>query len=377
MQALYADGVGDDLGFVVVVFTKLNEKEYFAKFVLDAADVASFPAGFDGGYIRYADWSEALVTGGAGVVGYESPGRVLACNRPAGGGAAIPCPDRVFGSIMTDVATVLNEKISEISCAAGAEEYETVGTLSMELAATARADEQFFRSLSVPEELKPAYREFLNGLAMYQDAGSLFWYGASLSDLKSFSEGNDRLVQGQTQTRCALERLSLQVAAPDLPPAPPEDLYPDAIRLKQRYEFKDRAGANNLSVRVDSFAWIDRYHTTKDEVQEEHRPSYGNRFLGVLVEVNHLGYWGKGNQKFKTPKPGDFTLLSQGEWVKLTQPDTPYIRNVGSIYQQVTLDRKERIIGYLIYEVPGSFDPSGSYLKAELGDAGTPIWRLG
>lgn len=375
VHALYDDDdAGADLGFVAVVFTHPEKKEYLTRFVLDAADAATFPDGFDNGYVRYVDWTEAEIVAGADIGGYEAPDRALGPERSAGD---VPCQDGLLEAGMTAVAGALNTRISEISHAARAEEYEAVGTLSMGLVEAARADEAFFRSLSVSEEMKPAYREFLNGLVSYQDAGSLFWYGASFNDLPSFSVGNDRLVQGQTQTRCALERLSIQVAAPDLPPAPPEDLYPDALLLKQRYEFKDRAEANSLSVRVDSFAWIDRYYTGKDSGKEEHRPSYGNRYLGVLVEVNHLGYWGKGNQKFKTPKPDAFTLLSQGDWITPTQPDASYIRNVGSVYQQVTLDRKERIIGYLVYEVPASFDPDGTYLKVDLGDAGAPIWRIG
>jgi hypothetical protein len=378
-RSLYGRETKDKPGFVAVVFRKADGKATALKLVLNAADVPTDLSGKNDTYIRNIDWSAAEVGSGVSIAGYEPPGSAV--QKPAGTAKGASTRTLTTDALKVEVADgtkVMSGKIDEISQAAERSDYTTVARLSDELISISRVKEKDLRSCTVPSTCAPALDEYCAGLRDYQDAGSLLWYGATFADPDAFARGNDYLVQGQTQIGSAMEKLSLSAPALETRVVAAQSLYPNALAPLARYKFKDAPEGNTISVKIGQVTRLDRYTTEKGNTVTEHVPSYGKEFLCVLVEINHLGYGGKGSQKFKTPKPSAFTLLLGGEKYLPKQPETSYIECVGSVYSDVTLNRKDRIVGYLVYEVPQSSDPALAFLQVNLGTAGgTQIWRLG
>ncbi|MDD4254183.1 MAG: hypothetical protein PHP59_02275 [Methanofollis sp.] len=377
-RALYGGEIKEKPGFVAVVFRKADGKGTCIKLVLNAVDVSTPLLTKDDTYIRNIDWSVAEIAKGVSIAGYEPP--ESAAQGSAGAGSDASSRAMAADALKAEVAdgtNVMTGKISEISRAAEMEDYAAVARFSDELIGIARDREKTIQSCTVPPECAPAFSEYGAGLGKYQEAGSLLWYGATFSDADAFARGNDCLVQGQARLNCALERLSLSAPALNTQVITAQSLYPSALAPLGRYKFKDAPEGNTISVKVGPVTHLDRYTTEKGGIVTEHLSPYGKEFLCVLVEINHLGYGGKGSQKFKTPKASAFTLLLGGDRYLPKQPETSYVECVGSVYSDVTLNRKDRVVGYLVYEVPVSSDPASGYLEANLGKGGSPIWRLG
>ncbi|WP_067046812.1 hypothetical protein [Methanofollis ethanolicus] len=377
VRALYSGEIKDRLGFVTVVFRKVDGKATSLKFVLNAADSSLAISGNDTAYIRNIDWSGVEIAKGVSIAGYEPPGSAARGPVKAGnGGSTRAIPLDVLKAEVADGTNTMNVKIDEISRAADRNDYAAVARFSDELIGIARTREKDLRSCTVPSGCAPAFSEYGAGLGTYQEAGSLLWYGATFSDADAFARGNECLVQGQARIGSALEKLSLSAPALGVQVIAAQSLYPDALAPLGRYKFKDASEGNTISVKVGPVTQMDRYTTEMGDTVTEHLPPYGKEFLCVLVEINHLGYGGKGSQTFRTPKASGFTLLLGGDKYVPKQPEA-YIECVGSVYSDVTLKRKDRTIGYLVYEIPIASDPASGYLQANLGKGGSPIWRLG
>jgi hypothetical protein len=159
-------------------------------------------------------------------------------------------------------------------------------------------------------------------------------------------------------------------------PIAPKIKDSDALTFQDRYKFKTAPEENTISVKVGPVKQLSGYSTEEGSKVTEHLPQRGNEFLCVLVEINHLGYGGKGYSWFHTPGSGAFTLILDGNMYYPEQPEA-YMKGVGSVYSSATLDRKEKTTGYLVYEVPASSDPASGYLQANLGGDNTPVWKLG
>jgi hypothetical protein len=376
-RALYGGEIKDRLGFVAVVFRKADGKATSLKLLLNAADVPTDLSGKTDAYIRNLDWSAAEVGKGVSIAGYEPP--ESAVQKPSGSAKGASARALTVDTLKVEVADgakVLNRKIGEISRAADQSDYTAVARLSDELIGIARVQEKDLRSCTVPSACAPAFNAYCAGLRQYQDAGSFLWYGATFTDADAFARGNDCLVQGQARVGSTMENLSLSAPSLESPVVAAQSLYPNALAPSDRYKFKDAPEGNTISVKVGPVTRLDWYTTEKDGKVIEHLPSYGKEFLCVLVEINHLGYGGKGNPKFRTPKALAFTLHLGGEKYLPKQPGA-YIECVGSVYSDISLNRRDRTIGYLVYEVPVASDPASGYLEANLGKSGSPIWRLG
>lgn len=376
-RALYSGEIKDRLGFVTVVFRKADGKATSLKLVLNAAESSLAISGNDTAYIRNIDWSGVEIAKGVSIAGYEPPGSAVRGPVKAGnGGSTRAIPLDVLKAEVADGTNMMNVKIDEISRAEDRKDYAAVARLSDELIGIARTREKDLRSCTVPSGCAPALNEYGAGLGTYQEAGSLLWYGATFVDDDAFARGNECLVQGQARIGSALEKLSLSAPVLGVQVIAAQSLYPDALAPLGRYKFKDAPEGNTISVKVGPVTRLDRYTTEKGDTVTEHLPPYGKEFLCVLVEINHLGYGGKGSQTFRTPKASGFTLLLGGDKYVPKQPEA-YIECVGSVYSDVTLKRKDRTIGYLVYEIPIASDPASGYLQANFGKGGSPIWRLG
>ncbi|WP_298669979.1 hypothetical protein [uncultured Methanofollis sp.] len=376
-RALYSSEVKNRLGFVAVTFKKADGKSTSLKFVLHAADASLAVSGNESAYIRHIDWSDVEIAKGVSVACYEPPeSAVQVPARAWGDGSKRTISRDLLKAEVADGTSVMNGKIDEISHAADRNDYAGVARLSDELVGTARAREKSLRSCTVPSGCAPASGDYGAGLGKYQEAGSLLWYGATFADADAFARGNDLLVQGRALMAGAQEKLSLSPPALNTQVIATQSLYPDALAPRERYKFRDAPEGNTLSVKVGPVTRLDRYVTEKGDTVKEHLPPYGKEFFCVLLEVNHLGYSGKGSQTFRTPKASACTLLLGGDKYVPKQPEA-YIECVGSVYSDVTLKRKDRTIGYLVYEVPLSSDPASAYLQVNFGKGGTPLWRLG
>lgn len=379
VRTLYNGETVDPPGFVAVVFRKAGEEDTSLKLVLNAVDASSVASGTNETYIRNIDWSEAEVSPGVSVTGYEPPDSAIEWSEAGSDAASQTLTLDALKAEVANGTNVMNTKIDEISRAAGQEDYTNVAQLSDDLIGLARDREKNLQDCTVPTECAPAFSEYCAGLRKYQDAGSLLWYGATFGSSDAFSRGNDYLVDGQAQIGSALEKLSISAPALETSvDAGSQSLYPNALSLEDRYKFKTASEGNTISVKIGPITRVDQYFTkTDDDTINETLPSYGKEFFCVLVEINHLGYGGKGSQTFKTPKASAFTLLLNGEKYLPEQP-TAYMESVGSVYSAVTLNRKDRTIGYLVYEVPEGTDPASAYLQVNFGTAGgSPVWKLG
>lgn len=380
VRALYDDETMDPPGFVAVVFKKAGEDDTSLKFILNAADASALLFGTNGTYIRNLDWSEAEVSPDLSIADYEPPGS--AAERSSEAGSSVSAQTLTADALKAEVATgttVMNTKIDAISRAAEQEDYASVADFSDDLIGLARDREKNLQACTAPEDCAPAFSEYCAGLRKYEDAGSLLWYGATFENATSFADGNGYLVDGQAQVGSALENLSLSAPTLETPiTTGSQALYPGALDLEGRYKFKTASEGNTISVKVGPVTRLDQYFTkTADDTIDETLPSYGKEFFCVLVEINHLGYGGKGSQTFRTPQASAFTLLLNGEKYLPEQP-AAYMEGVGSVYSVVTLNRKDRTIGYLVYEVPDTVDRASAYLQVDLGTAGgSPIWKLG
>lgn len=151
-------------------------------------------------------------------------------------------------------------------------------------------------------------------------------------------------------------------------PAPEEELA-----LLQRYVYEDRSRANDISLMLESVREIHTYHLQGGEAVTAEP---GRMFLLVKVKVTNVGH--KGDNRvylIRTPEISAFTLHYRGTTYSPVElvPGT----SLGEPYGPVTLNRYEKKMGYIVFDVPEALIVSDSYVQVNLDRENSPIWTLG
>ncbi|QYZ79505.1 hypothetical protein E2N92_08725 [Methanofollis formosanus] len=375
---LFNGDLGTRTAFVAVFFRDGTPGKYTARFILNAADAARFGDQWENGsYIRLRDWSEASVPAEKALLGYEKPGLALKPTGPAQAQAKIQfpesCDDGALRQRMSETADDLAATVSDLSLTAGRGDHAKAATLAMGLTCSARSYATDFKGLEVPESSEGARTDFVRGLDAYVEAGSALWYGAKFENSTVYDEGATALAEARDTLNGVLGALNLQTLDDPTLELGSTELYPDALPLGKAYVYADAGKVHKLSVKPESYKYWKSYSVNGEEVTAP----YGKTFFMLLTEVNYVAYYGGGSSKVKTPAPQAFSLLADGETYTPAKVSASYLRNIGTVYQSVNLDRDDRrAVGYLIFEVPESFDPANAHLKANFGAAGSPVWEI-
>ncbi|TAJ45365.1 hypothetical protein CUJ86_01060 [Methanofollis fontis] len=370
---------GDQKGRTACVAVFFREKaggDPLMKLVLDAKTAAVFDQSWDGtSYIRLKHWSDAAVSSRYRGVGFEDPSSAMVPGQEIVTTVAVPCDEEAFRNAVIDATADIAATASEMSIQSIDQDYGAVAASALALTTSARTYEEEFSAYDVPDSYEGLKDEFIAALDCYVDAGSAIWYGATFTDGAAIELGNEYLVEGQDALNGVLGGLNLRQVEDSTLTLQSTDLYPDALDLGEPYRFVDSREVNKISVRPRSYTSWGSYTLGTGEDAVEVRAPYGREYLFVLVEVNHIGYYGGGSSRYRTPKPTDFTLITGGDEYTPSQP-SGYVRGVGSVYISDYVDKSDFSTGYLVFEVPESFDPEDTYLRAKITGIGTPIWKL-
>lgn len=373
-EAFYSGDLKGETAFVAVFFREKRTGAYTSKFILTAKDASRFGNGWDGSsYIRCADWSDAVVRGSG--VPYEDPEAAMEPLQEAEAKEQVPCDYDTLKNAGTEAASSIASTVSEMSIRAGDQDYATVSKLAMELTGSAKSCSAEFRAYAVPDGLEHVKARFVEAFESYDRAGSAIWYGATFADTDHIALGNTYLAEGQDSLNAALEGMNLRTIEDTTLTLQTTEIYPDALKIGEPYRFMDTRQVNKISVRPRSTTTWKSFEAGTGADVKVYQAPYGKQYLFVLMEVNHIGYYGGGSSKYRTPSPTDFTLIAGGEEYRPSQPSA-YMRGIGSVYASTSIDRSDYSSGYLVFEVPESVDPAGVYLRLSIRGIGTQIWNL-
>lgn len=373
-EAFYSGELKGKTAFVAVFFRDKKTSAYTSKFILTAKDASRFGNAWDGSsYIRFADWSDALVRGNS--VPYEDPEAAMEPLQEAAARDQVPCDYDALKNAGTAAASSIASTVSEMSIRAGDQDYASVSRLAMDLAATSRTYAREFRAYAVPDSFEYVKSRFIEAFECYDRAGSAIWYGATFADAGHIDLGNTYLADGQESLNAALGGMNLRKIEDTTLTLQTTELYPGALKIGEPYRFMDTRQVNKISVRPRSTTVWKSFEAGAGTDVKVYQAPYGKQYLMVLVEVNHIGYYGGGSSTYRTPSPTDFTLLAGGEEYRPSQPSA-YMKGIGSVYASTSLERKDYCSGYIVYEVPESVDPADAYLRLSIRGIGTPIWKL-
>ena len=248
--------------------------------------------------------------------------------------------------------------------------------------------------LRVSPERQPFKDEFVRSLEAYSRASSKLLspadagedvVPAAFSDMATASENLEAVSREAGEIQSGSPRTVTTTATPlaaratgILAGTGPVVVPPSgkALRLLERHTYDDPAGENMASILVEFTRTAKAYQEvpgTRSTPTIE--AGEGRMFLLVAVKSTNLGHKGDSDlYTIETPTRGAFTL-EHGEAV-FTPLDVPPFTTLGESFDGKQLERYESLKGYLYFDVPDTFEVAGATLRADLGYAGTPFWRL-
>jgi hypothetical protein len=238
--------------------------------------------------------------------------------------------------------------------------------------------------LNVSDDLKEVKSSFALALKSYGAAGEAVQGDLPLNRtqvdlaLKENRQGSIHLCATFEHLRSPVlhipeEVVEIEIPAPrscDLPAPGEEDLV-----LLQRYIYEDRSRANDISLMLESAEKIRTYYLF-DGSGKAFVADPGRTFLLVKVKVTNLGHKGDSRiYKIRTPGLDVFRLHYRETTFSPIQlmPGT----SLGEPYDATTLDRYEKKVGYILFDIPEALDLDDCSLQVDLGEAGSPTWTLG
>ncbi|WP_301677290.1 hypothetical protein [Methanoculleus methanifontis] len=249
--------------------------------------------------------------------------------------------------------------------------------------------------LQVSPERQPFKDEFVRSLEAYSAASSKLLSStdadedavpAAFSDMATASEnletvsreaGEIHSERGRASTMSTA--VSLAARTPDIPVstepvvvAPPEKVLP----LMDRHTYDDPDAENMVSLLAESTRTATAYREVPgNESTPTVEAGEGRTFLLVAVKSTNLGHKGDSDlYTIETPARDAFVLEYGG--TTFAPLDVPPFTTLGESFDRTSLERYESLKGYLYFNVPDTFEVSGATLRADLGYAGTPAWRL-
>lgn len=145
--------------------------------------------------------------------------------------------------------------------------------------------------------------------------------------------------------------------------------------LLQRYIYEDRGRANDISLMLESAEEVSAYYLL-DGSGEAVVTAPGRTFLLVKVRATNLGHKGDNRvYKIRTPGINAFTLHCRETTYSPVNlvPGT----SLGEPYGAATLDRYERKVGYIVFDVPEALNLDDCYVRVEIDGEDSPTWALG
>jgi len=381
-EAFFTGDLKDQVGFVVICFrsSESPEKAFSVKMSLNARDADRFgPAWDEDGYLCSEDWSSLHMAEGTLIPVYEEPDSYLVSLN----GRSDSTPDKEVSVLYSDdnvrsylsgVSSELMTKFDAISDTAIANDYKKMADKSNELSVFVGNSKKVISDLPVSSNMENVVGNYLSGLDEFRKAGSYYWYGATFGDSEMLSNGTERFNAGVALINSAPGVTELNGDLNVLSEAP-SSLFPDALEPDDRYSYRDSRKANDISAQIRGFHLCSVYTINEEGSLKTVKCKSGSVFLSVTTKFTHLGYWGSGSSKIKTPKSGEFTLIYKGEEYHDITPKY-YSTTLGSPYISKTIDRKENEEAFLLFEVPAPFEPESAYISLNLGKEGKPIWSL-
>jgi len=164
-----------------------------------------------------------------------------------------------------------------------------------------------------------------------------------------------------------------EMAAPPAagtPPPVPTPVFAKILAHDEPYAYADNDDFHSVSVSVGECKMLAGfYYTTGASITQLTRrePAPGMKFLlaGVAFHMTGIRREGKSSE-FMTPLASSFRLVRGGESYGVLNASAIegmtdyYIRDVGSVYHDKFITKDDDGNGFLIFEVPMSFDIAGA-----------------
>ncbi|ADN34809.1 hypothetical protein Mpet_0028 [Methanolacinia petrolearia DSM 11571] len=385
VRYLTNSSIGDDIAVIVITFND-TEGDGALTFVLEAEDLEELEKYWDNDddYISYFDWSN-IVSGKEDLVYYEDPSRAI--DLPAGV-LSSGITDSLYASgidenLKYDLRSQsyeLMESVDGIRRSVSAGNIEETQKNSEELMELSREFSSGIINYSVDDESRALIDEYLSGVRSLSRVGSHYWDKALLPDEIYNEESIEDLREGIEQINNALESIGeigynpeeLQIVSSSSP-----GIYSDCLPAGTAFHYKDAAKNNDISIKITNYYLKSRLLLKEGTSMEYREAGFGKRYIGVVVDIMHLGYRGKGSPQITTPDLSSFVFYYDGN------PYTPvnigsYIGDMGEVYTKTTLNRLERYESLIIFEIDkgDDFDPEKAYVGVDLGEYGKQVWQL-
>jgi len=382
VRYLMNSSIGDNIAVISITFNDAADGGS-AAFVLEAEDLEKLKKYWvnEDSYIRYFDWSE-LVIDKDGLVYYEDPSTGI--DLPAG--ALSPGIDNgvkttdIGDDLKSDLRTQsyeLMETVDGIKRSVSAGNLEGTQKYSEELMELSCSFSSGIAGYPVDDESKILIDEYISGIRSLSKAGAYYWDRALLPD-EIFDEDSIK------DLREGIERINTALGYIGESGYDVEDLqvvssgsYSNSLPAGMAFHYKDQAENNDISIKISSYYLKNRLLLKKGTALEYQEAGFGKRYIGVVVDIIHLGYRGKGSQQITTPDQNSFSLYYDGNAYSPLEIEN-YIEDMGEVYVKRTLNRLERYESLLIFEIGDQevFDPKKAYVGVKLGEYGEQIWQL-
>jgi len=206
----------------------------------------------------------------------------------------------------------------------------------------------------------------------------------------------------QTSITTATASLPLSPVATTVPTQKP-DPFPDALRLKERFNF----GSGNIASEATVYRfWINdtyEWHNDMDNRYYVEKPRAGNKFLFVFVHLQN-----NGDYRVWFPPAGNIIVSHHG--ASYTEDQSHYKPNKASDEDATPIEVKEvmyfqklngdeyaedfgfshgtelaylypgssnAVDGYIVYQVPKSLVPEETYVLISFNAQDQGVWKLG
>ena len=148
------------------------------------------------------------------------------------------------------------------------------------------------------------------------------------------------------------------------------------LSLMERHTYDDPDGENMVSLLAESTKTATTYREVPgNQSTPTVEAGEGRMFLLVAVKSTNLGHKGD-SDLYIIESPGRDAFVLEYGGTTFAPLDVPAFTTLGESFDRKPLERYESLKGYLYFDVPETFEVSEATLRADLGYAGTPAWRL-
>jgi hypothetical protein len=164
------------------------------------------------------------------------------------------------------------------------------------------------------------------------------------------------------------------------PPSDPLE-FPSALSLRDRFRYLDEDKENSLSLTIEWARTMKdcNFWDENDTLQRYSAPEGRTNVLAFVI-VYHLGHVSNTYHYMEySPDEQSFRLISNG--YNYTADDVFMAVGSGSYrwapYTRKLMDRYEENSGVLLFSTPQDIELDRAYIRVDLGQGDTPVWRLG